>query len=102
MTIARIVAITAVVCAAMGMATQAEAKRIPKGHILICGIAYWVPLSCIVMGSGTSTYVLNRPVPLNTPIMVLARKTGNVGFCYGTHVDVVTVVPIPKGGCIWR
>ena len=53
MTIARIVAITAVVCAAMGATTQADAaKRKPAGSVELDGCAYWVPLACTVMGSG--------------------------------------------------
>ena len=106
MTIARIIAITAVVCAAMGMTTQAEAakrtaKRIPPGHIVLDGCAYWSPL-CTFMGSGPNTYALYGFVPWNTPITVLARKTGNVGLCGGTHVDVVSYVPNPKGSCMFR
>jgi len=59
MTIARIIAITAVVCAAMGMTSQAEAaKRVPAGYIVLDGCAHWVPLACTVKGSGPDTYVL--------------------------------------------
>jgi hypothetical protein len=105
-TIARIIAITAVVCAAMGMTTQAEAAkraRIPAGHIALKGCAYWAPVACTVMGSGSDTYVLHGSfVPWHTPIIVLARKTGNVGFCYGTHVQVVSVMRDPTGTCMFR
>jgi hypothetical protein len=106
MTIARIVAITAVVCAAMGATTQADAaKRKPAGYIELNGCAYWVPLACTVMGSGNDTYALYgsaTAVPLLTPIKVLGRRTGNVGYCWGTQVQVVSWKPNPKTSCMWR
>jgi hypothetical protein len=106
MTIARIIAITAVVCAAMGATTQADAaKRKPAGHIELDGCAYWVPLACTVMGSGNNTYALYgsaTPVPLHTPIKVLGRRTGNVGSCWGTQVQVISWKPNPKISCMWR
>jgi hypothetical protein len=111
MTIARIIAITAVVCAAMGMTTQAEAAkrtRIPAGHIALKGCAHLVPLACTVMGSGSTTYVLHASpdkwVPWHTPIIVLARKTSNVGLCFGTHVQVVSWIrdPDPKARCVFQ
>jgi hypothetical protein len=107
MTIARIVAITAVVCAAaMGATTQADAaKRKPAGYIELDGCAYWVPLACTVMGSSPNTYALYgsaTPVPLHTPIKVLGRRTGNVGPCWGTQVQVVSWKPNPKISCMWR
>ena len=90
------------VCAATGVATQAEAaKRIPPGHIVLNGCAYWSPL-CTFMGSGADTYSLYGFVPWSTPVTVLARKTGNVGVCGGTQVTVVSYVPNPKGSCMFR
>ncbi|MGA8590427.1 MAG: hypothetical protein WB803_14270 [Pseudolabrys sp.] len=60
MTIARIVAIAVVVCAATGMTTQAEAaKRKAAGPTTLEGCPYWVPVCGIVMGSGSNTYVLS-------------------------------------------
>jgi hypothetical protein len=51
MTMLRIIAITAVVCAATGMTTQAEAakRKIPPGSIQLQGCAYWMPLCGTVM-----------------------------------------------------
>jgi len=61
MTIARIVAIAAVVCAATGMTTQAEAaKRKAAGPTTLEGCPYWVAVCGIVMGSGPDTYVLSN------------------------------------------
>ena len=109
MTIARIIVITAAVCAAMGMTTQAEAAkrgRIPAGHIVLDGCAHWMPF-CTFMGSGPGTYVLYgsaTPVPTHTPISVLGRKTGpsNVGLCWGTQVQVIAWKPNPKIACAYR
>jgi hypothetical protein len=108
MTVARTIAITAVVCAAMGMATHAEAAKrtLPPGTMQLDGCAYWLPLACTNMGSGPNTtfalYGSATPVPLHTPISVLGRKTGNTGPCVGNQVQVVAWKPNPKITCMWR
>jgi hypothetical protein len=73
----RIIAITAVVCAATGMTTQAEAaeRKIAPGSIQLQGCAYWMPLCGTVMGSAPDIYVLSPSVPWNTPITVFGRRT---------------------------
>ena len=106
MTIARIVAITAVVCAAMGMTTPAEsAKRKLAGYIELKGCAYWVPVCGTVMGSGPDTYVLSgASVPLHTPIKVSGRKTGNINLCrgQGAQVEVTRSQRARDISCMWR
>ena len=104
MAVARIIAITAVVCAAIGMTTQAEAaKRKPAGFQLD-GCAYWMPLCGTVMGSAPDIYVLSPSVPCNTPITVLGRRTGNPNLCLGrgTQVAVAGYAPNPKITCQFR
>jgi hypothetical protein len=105
MTIARTIAITVVACAAMGVATQDDAaRRKPAGPLELDGCTYF-PLACTVMGSGNDTYALYgsaTPVPLQTPIKVLGRRTGNVGSCWGTQVQVISWKPNPKIRCMWR
>jgi hypothetical protein len=106
MTIARIVAIAAVVCAATGMTTQAEAaKRKAAGSTKLEGCPYWVPVCGIVMGFGPDTYVLSGAlvpsVPLYTPVTVSGRKTGNNNFCGGTQFEVKAVGRSQKS-CVWR
>ena len=104
MTIARMIGITAVVCAAIGMTTQAEAaKRKPAGFQLE-GCAYWMPLCGTVMGSAPDIYVLSASVPWNTPITVFGRKTGNTNLCWGrsTQVEVTGYAPTPKISCVFR
>ena len=106
MTIARIVAIAAVVCAAAGMTTQAEAaKRKAAGPTTLEGCPYWVPVCGIVMGSGPDTYVLSGSlvpsVPLYTPVTVRGRKTGNNNFCGGTQFEVKAIGRSQKS-CVWR
>jgi len=106
MAIARIIAITAVVCAVTGMTTQAEAakRKYPPGSTQLKGCAYWMPLCGTVMGSAPAIYVLSASVPWNTPITVFGRKTGNVNLCWGrgTQVEVTGYVPDPKGSCTFR
>jgi uncharacterized membrane protein len=106
MTIARIIAITAVVCAAMGMTTQAEAakRKIPPGSIQLQGCAYWMPLCGTVMGSAPDIYVLSPSVPWNTPITVFGQRTGNPNLCWGrgTQVAVTGYAPNPKISCLFR
>ena len=103
MTIPRIIAITAVVCAAIGMATQAEAakRKNPPGSIELKGCAYWRPLCGMFMGSAPNAYVLSAAVPLNTPITVFGRKTGNSNLCLGqgTQVEVTGYAHNPKISC---
>jgi hypothetical protein len=79
MTIARIIATTTVVCAAIGMTTHAEAakRKIPPGSYQLEGCAYWMPLCGTVMGSAPNIYVLSPSVPWNTPITVFGRRAGD-------------------------
>ena len=107
MAVARIIAITAVVCgAAIGVTTQAEAakRKLPPGSIRLDGCAYWMPLCGTVMGSAPDIYVLNASVPWNTPITVLGRRTGNPNLCLGrgTPVAVAGYAPNPKITCQFR
>src|SRR5262245_34664172 len=99
MAVARIIAITAVVCAAIGMTTQAEAAKrtLPPGSIRLDGCAYWMPLCGTVMGSAPNIYVLGPSVPWNTPITVFGRRTGP-SLCggQGTLVAVTGYAPNPK------
>ncbi|HXX07085.1 MAG TPA: hypothetical protein VEJ43_03315 [Pseudolabrys sp.] len=105
MTIARIIAITAVVGAVMSLSAQAEAaKRKTTGPTVLEGCAYWVPVCGAVMGSGPDTYVLSgAPVPLHTAVIVRGRKTGNINLCFGwgTQFEVKTVGRSQKS-CMWR
>ena len=103
MTIARILAITAVVCAAIGMTAQAEAaKRKAAGgsRITLIGCAY-IELACgTVMHFAGKIYALSPPVTAYTPLKVVGQKTGNVGLCGVTQVQVIASKPNPKGRCM--
>jgi len=106
MTIARIVAIASVVCAATGINTQAEAaKWKAAGPTTLEGCPYWVPVCGIVMGSGSNIYVLSgalvASVPLYTPMTIRGRKSGNNNFCGGTQFEVKAVGRSQKS-CVWR
>jgi hypothetical protein len=105
MTIARIIAITAALCATTGMTTQAEAakRKILPGSFQLEGCAYWMPLCGTVMGSAPNIYVLSPSVPWNTPITVFGRRAGP-HLCWGqsTQVAVSGYAPNPKISCQFR
>jgi hypothetical protein len=99
MTIGRIIAITAVVCAAIGMTTQAEAaKRKAAGgsRITLIGCAY-IDLLCgtIMRDFAGNTYALSTPVTPYTPLKVVGRKSGGIsmGWCRATRVAVISATP---------
>jgi hypothetical protein len=105
MTIGRIIAITAVVCAAIGMTTQAEAaKRKAAGgsriHITLTGCAY-IELLCgtIMRDSAGNSYALSSPVTPYTPLKVVGRRSGDIytGLCRATRVEVISATPSGKG-----
>ena len=107
MKIGRIIAITAMVCAATGMTTQAEAaKRKGAGgsSITLEGCAY-IRLFCgtVMEDSAGKMYALNPPVVPYTPLKVYGRTSGNivVGFCPATRVDVKSTKPSKKP-CVYR
>ena len=103
MTIARIIAITAVVCAAIGMTAQAEAaKRKAAGgsRITLIGCAYTELVCGTVMNFAGKIYALNPPVTPYTPLTVVGQTTGNVGLCGRTQVQVIASKPNPKGRCM--
>ena len=106
LTIARIVAIAVVVCAATGMTGGADqaAKRKAAGPITGEGFRTGCRVG-IVMGSGSNTYVLSgalvSSVPLYTPVTVRGRKTGNNNFCGGKQFEV-TAVRHSQKSCVWR
>jgi hypothetical protein len=102
MTIARTIAITAVVCAAIGMTTQTEAaKRKAAGgsRITLIGCAYTELVCGTLMNFAGNIYALNPPVTPYTPLKVVGQKTGN-GLCGRTQVQVIASKPNPKGRCM--
>ena len=95
----RIIAITAVICAAIGMTTQAEAaKRKAAGGsgITLIGCAY-IDLLCgtIMRDSAGNIYALSTPVTPYTPLKVVGRKSGDIsiGWCKATRVGVLSATP---------
>jgi len=99
MTIGRIIAITAVVCAAIGMTTQAEAakrKTTGRSGITLIGCAY-IDLLCgtIMRDFAGNTYALSPPVTPYTPLKVVGRKSGDIprGWCRATRVQVKSATP---------
>ena len=97
MTIGRIIAITAVLCASIGMTTQAEAaKRKAAGgsRITFIGCAY-IELFCgtVMRDFAGNIYVLSPPVTPYTPLKVVGRKSGDIGLCRMTQVGVISAGP---------
>jgi len=104
MTIGRIIAITAVVCAAIGMTTQAEAaKRKSTNTITLTGCAY-LDLLCgpVMKDIAGNRYTFTPPalVPLYTPLKVVGRRLGGIsrGWCMARRVQVLYVTP-SSGTC---
>jgi len=105
MTVARMISITAMVCATIGMTTQGEAakRKSPPSSFQLQGCAYWMPLCGTVMGSAPNIYVLSPSVPWNTPITVFGQRTGP-NMCWGqsAQVAVTGYAPNPKISCQFR
>ena len=99
MTIGRIIAITAVVCAAIGMTTQAEAakrKAAGRSGITLIGCAYSDLLCGTIMRDvAGNIYALSPPVTPYTPLKVVGRKSGEIpiGWCKATRVQVISATP---------
>jgi hypothetical protein len=101
MTIGRIIAITAVACAAIGMTTQAEAAKRKAaggsritfigcaGGLLLCG-----PVMKDIAGN-LYTFIPPERVPPYIPLKVVGRKSGDiyVGPCKATPVEVLSATP---------
>jgi len=104
MTVTRIIATTVVVCAAIGMTTQAEAaKRKSTNTVTFRGCADWDLLCGPVMkdvAGNRHTFTPSGLVPLGTPLKVVGRRLGNVpgGWCKATQVQVLSVAPT-GGAC---
>ena len=103
MTVRRMITITAVVSAAIGMTTQVEAaKRKPTGTTTFIGCAY-VELFCgpVMRDAAGKVYVFNPPIAPYTPLKVVGRKSGVVPIgCWGaTRVDVKSVTPLSGQSC---
>jgi len=99
MTIGRIIAITAVVCVAIGMTTQADAakrKAAGRSGITLIGCAY-IDLLCgtIMRDFAGNIYALSPPVTPYTPLKVVGRKSGDIpiGWCKATRVQVISATP---------
>ena len=100
MTVARIIAITAMVCAAIGMTTQAEAaKRKSTSSVTFMGCAYWVlfcpgPVMKDIAGN-LYTFIPPERVPPHIPLKVVGRKSGDIyiGPCKATRVEVLSATP---------
>jgi hypothetical protein len=107
MTIGRIIAITVVVCAAIGTTTQAEAakrKAAGRSGITLIGCVK-IDLLCgaIMRDFSGNIYAFSPPVTPYIPLKVVGRKSGDItiGWCKSTRVNVISATPT-GGTCAAR
>ena len=99
MTIGRIIATTAVVCAAIGVTTQAEAaKRKSTGTMTFTGCAELSLVCGPVMrdiAGNTYTFIPPQRVQPGIPLKVVGRRSGDIsiGWCKATRVQVISATP---------
>ena len=99
MTIGRIIAITTVVCAAIGMTTQAEAaKRKSTGTMTFTGCAdLWLLCGPVMkdIAGRAYTFIPSQLVQPGIPLKVVGRKSRDISFvwCKATRVNVISVTP---------
>ena len=111
MKIGRIIAITAVVCAAIGMTTQAEAAKKRGGNVTtFTGCAYYkfcglfAPAVLAMTADIAGNLILFNPpgsVPPFIPYRVRGQKVGetSIGWCRATQVNVLSARPTGKPTC---
>lgn len=100
MTIGRMIAVTAMVFAAIGLTTQAEAAK-RKNIITLEGCAYWQLFCGPVMrdiAGNLYTFVPPEKVPPFVPLKVTGKKSSEiyVGLCKATRIDVISVKSAPS------
>ena len=99
MTIGRIIATTAVVCAAIGITTHAEAaKRKSTGTMTFTGCAdLWLLCGPVMRDIAGNTYTFIPPqrVQPGIPLKVVGRRSGDIsiGWCKATRVNVISATP---------
>jgi hypothetical protein len=101
--IGRVIAIAVAACAMLAVTTDAEAAKGKKARavkdksiVTFSGCARFAPPFCTVVGSRGTTYVLHGaqpPIPIDTGISGIGKKTGDVGICFGTQVQVISWKP---------
>jgi hypothetical protein len=101
MHIGKVLAVAAAVCAMLATTGGAEAakkkgKAKAKDTIVVSGCARFAPPFCTSLTSKGTTYMLSPttpPIPRDTGVTVVGRKTGNVGPCFGTWLEVKSWKP---------
>jgi hypothetical protein len=96
MNVIRLFALGVALCAVSATTTTtAEAARKPGDVVRISGCTKAVPPFCIGVSFRGTTYTLSSmtPIAMNTGIKVVGRKTGAVGPCGGTALQVISWQP---------
>ena len=97
MTVARIIAISLMVCAMISLTTQAEAAK-RKSTITFRGCADLDLLCGAVMKDAAGNrhaFIPSGLVPPGVPLKVVGRRSGDVpgGWCKARRVQVLSVTP---------
>jgi len=100
MTIIRLFAMAAALCAVSAMTTTtadaAKKKAKATDIVIISGCAKHVPPFCTGIAYRGTTYIVNSAVPhipLNTGATVIGKKTGGWSPCFGTWLQVISWKP---------
>ena len=93
MTRYRVMAVAAAGLAAVAMSSGAEAAKRAKDTLVISGCSRFLPPFCSSVSYRGTTYIMHSavpPIPPNTGVAVVGKKTGDVGICFGTQVQVIS------------
>ena len=100
MNVMRLFAIGVALCAAPALTTTAaeaakKAKKTSSDVVRISGCTKHVEPFCVGVAFRGTTYTLSSmtPIAMNTGIKVVGRKTGMVGPCGGTALQVISWQP---------
>lgn len=96
MNVIRLLAMGAALCAVSAMTTAtAQAAKKPSDVVRISGCTKAVPPFCVGLSFRGTTFTLSSmtPIAMGTGIKVVGRKTGAVGPCGGTAVQVISWTP---------
>ena len=86
-------AMSAALCATVALTGSAEAAKRAKDTLVIVGCSRFLPPFCTSVGYRGTTYIMHSavpPIPPNTGVAVVGKKTGDVGICFGTQVQVIS------------
>jgi len=101
MNMGRSLAVIVAICTTLGATSGAEAAKAKKGAkskgiVVVSGCARFAPPFCTAISSRGTTYTLSPttpPIPRDTGVTVVGRKTGGMSPCFGTWLEVISWKP---------